>query len=309
MNGIVIIDKPRGFTSFDICALVRKIYREKKVGHAGTLDPEATGVLLVFLGSATKAVDILGADDKVYLAEMTLGIETDTEDIFGTVLRECPYGGSEEELKKAISSFVGTYEQTPPMYSAKKVAGKKLYELARAGITVERKAVPVSIHSIEVVSIELPRAVIRVHCAKGTYIRTLIADIGKKAGTIACMSALRREKHGIFKLSDAVTIEDLKASSEVGKEADHVLRTDAVFSDYPAVHVRQGAMRFLLNGNRLVSEDIEEMDALSEIKTDVHTGIFDGVPVRVYGGDGVFYALYKYLWAENMFLPWKMFLT
>ena len=313
MNGIVIVDKPRGFTSFDVCALVRKIYHEKKTGHAGTLDPEATGVLPVFLGSAAKAADILPADDKVYLAEMTLGIETDTEDIFGNVLAERPYEGTEEELREAVLSFTGTYAQVPPMYSAKKVDGKKLYELARAGKTVERKAVPVTVYGIDVVSVELPKAVIRVHCSKGTYIRTLIADIGKKAGSLACMSALRREKHGVFGLSEAVTVDELKKAAEAGKEADFVLGTDAVFAAYPAVRVRKDAMRFLLNGNKLIPEDLEERAAFAEDPAGAceSAGVLleDGASVRVYGADGAFRALYIYKRAENAFLPRKMFLS
>ncbi len=309
MNGIVIIDKPRGYTSFDICAVVRRVFHEKKVGQAGTLDPEASGVLPVFLGSATKAVDILPEDDKVYLAEMTLGIETDTEDIFGSILRECPYEGTEMELRDAIRSFVGTYEQVPPMYSAKKVGGKKLYELARTGKTVERKAVPVTVYSIEVVSVEIPKAVIRVHCSKGTYIRTLIADIGKRAGNMACMSALRREKHGTFGLTDSVTVKELKAASELGKEGEYVMPVDSIFAAYPAVHVSQVAMRFLLNGNRLFPEDMTIKDILPASESDALNDESAGNPVRVYGEDGSFRALYRYLRAEKIFVPWKMFLT
>ena len=299
VNGVIVIDKPKGYTSFDVCAVVRKVFHEKKCGHAGTLDPQATGVLPVFLGSAAKAVDILPADDKIYLAEMCLGIETDTEDIFGNVLREVPYTGTEEELTEAIRSFIGTYEQTPPMYSAKKINGKKLYELAREGKVIERKAVPVTIHDIQIVSVDLPHAVIRVRCSKGTYIRTLIADIGKRAGTVACMSALRREKHGVFDLSDAVTPDMLKDAAEAGNQANFLKETESVFSSYPGYRVSEDGLKYLLNGNTLFASNFIEASL---------DGLSDGTIVRICGPDGTFRALYRYSEENEAFTAYKMFL-
>ena len=300
MNGVIVIDKPQGFTSFDVCAVVRKVFHEKKVGHAGTLDPQATGVLPVFLGQATRAVDILPDDDKVYLAEMTLGIETDTEDIGGTVLKEVPYNGTKEQLREVILSFAGTYDQVPPMYSAKKIDGKRLYDLARAGKTVERKAVPVTIHQIEIVSIDLPKAVIRVYCSKGTYIRTLIADIGKKAGSAACMSALRREKHGLFTLSGAVTVEQLKDAHEAGNAANFVSDVETVFRDFPVRTVKPDALRFINNGNTLFPSNFTEEET---------EDLNDGDTVRIRDPEGQFLALYRFRKEDMEFKAFKMFLS
>ena len=177
-SGIINVYKEKGFTSFDVVAKLRGILRTKKIGHTGTLDPDAEGVLPVCIGRATKVCDILTDKDKIYEAVMLLGVETDTQDTSGEVLKELPVTSSEDEVKAATLSFVGEYAQVPPMYSALKVDGKKLYELAREGKTVERKARNVEILSIEILEVNLPRVRMVVHCTKGTYIRTLCHDIG-----------------------------------------------------------------------------------------------------------------------------------
>ena len=193
-SGIINVYKEKGFTSFDVVAKLRGILRTKKIGHTGTLDPDTEGVLPVCIGRATKVCDILTDKDKVYEAVMLLGVETDTQDTSGEILRERPVEVSEDAVKEAILSFIGDYAQVPPMYSALKVNGKKLYELAREGKTVERKARNVQILSIEILEMNLPRVRMSVHCSKGTYIRTLCNDIGEKRGCGGCMEKLLRTK-------------------------------------------------------------------------------------------------------------------
>ena len=197
-SGIINVYKEKGFTSFDVVAKLRGILKTKKIGHTGTLDPDAEGVLPVCIGRATKVCDILTDKDKVYEAVLLLGVETDTQDTTGEILKKLPVEESESVVKEAILSFVGEYAQIPPMYSALKVNGKKLYELAREGKTVERKARNVQIFSIEILEMDLPRVRMSVHCSKGTYIRTLCHDIGQKLGCGGCMEKLLRTKAGIF---------------------------------------------------------------------------------------------------------------
>ena len=182
INGIVNVYKEKGFTSFDVVAKMRGIFKQKKIGHTGTLDPDAEGVLPVCLGRATKVCDLLTDKDKEYETVLLLGVVTDTQDLTGEALERKEVNASEKEVKSAILSFVGEYMQVPPMYSALKVNGQKLCDLARKGVTVERKARPVTIHGIEILSVDLPEVRMRVHCSKGTYIRTLCQDIGEKLG-------------------------------------------------------------------------------------------------------------------------------
>ena len=193
-QGIIVIHKEKGFTSHDVVAKLRGILHMKKIGHTGTLDPDATGVLPVALGKGTKLVDLLTDKEKTYEAVLHLGIDTDTQDMSGTVLEEKPVNVTEEEVRKVLKSFVGEQLQVPPMYSALKVNGKKLYELAREGKTVERKARPVCFYEIEPLEFHLPLVKIRVTCSKGTYIRTLCHDIGEKLGCGGCMEELLRSR-------------------------------------------------------------------------------------------------------------------
>ncbi len=230
MNGIVIIDKPAGWTSMDVCAKLRGILHERRIGHSGTLDPMATGVLAVFVGRATRAVEFCEADDKEYLAAMRLGTVTDTQDITGTVLETHPVSVSDAALNAALLDFTGDISQIPPMYSAVKIGGKKMYELARKGQSVERAARPVTIKALELLSREGDEVSLRVVCSKGTYIRTLCHDIGAALGCGACLTSLRRTRSGHFTLDQARSLEQ---AAELGEAA--LSPTDAVFSQYPAL--------------------------------------------------------------------------
>ena len=209
-NDIINIYKEKGFTSHDVVAKMRGICKQKKIGHTGTLDPDAEGVLPVCLGSGTKLCDMLTDKDKEYVAELLLGVETDTQDITGQILRDCEPVMDETAVREAVMSFQGEYMQVPPMYSALKVNGKKLYELARAGKEVERQARPVNIHEIEILEMQLPVVKLRVACSKGTYIRTLCADIGEKLGCGGTMKSLLRIRVGLFELQEAITLAELE---------------------------------------------------------------------------------------------------
>ena len=218
-NGILIIDKPAGWTSMDVCAKLRGMFHEKRVGHAGTLDPMATGVLPVFLGRATRAVEFAADSDKEYIAGLKLGVITNTQDTTGEILEERPVEVGKEQLCQVLERFTGDIEQIPPMYSAIKVGGKKLYELARKGKEVERKPRPVTIHALEVLDDAPPEGsdyLLRVACSKGTYVRTLCHDIGQALGCGGCMSSLRRVKAAGFTLSDSVTLQAVQEAVDRG---------------------------------------------------------------------------------------------
>ena len=234
-SGAVVIDKPRDWTSHDVVAKLRGIFGQKKIGHTGTLDPMATGVLVVLLGRATRASELLEADEKEYIASLRLGLVTNTQDTTGEVLSENPVEVSRENLEAALRHFTGSLEQLPPMYSAIKVNGKKLYELARKGQEAERKTRSITIYALDLLSFDGKEAVLRVVCSKGTYIRTLCHDIGAFLGCGGCMSALRRSRAGAFSLDRAVTLEQLQAAKEDGSLLSMVHKTDALFSQYPAL--------------------------------------------------------------------------
>ncbi|MCI8819301.1 MAG: tRNA pseudouridine(55) synthase TruB [Oscillibacter sp.] len=233
-NGILIIDKPAGWTSMDVCAKVRGILREKRVGHGGTLDPMATGVLPVFVGRATRAVEFAENGRKEYDAGLRLGLVTDTQDVTGTVLETRPGAVGRAELEEALAAFRGEIQQIPPMYSAVKVQGKKLYELARKGQEVERKPRAVTIYELELLEAESETDYrLRCLCSKGTYIRTLCHDIGQALGCGGALYRLRRTMAAGFTLADAVTLEDLQAQGEA------LLRPlDSLFARHPALTVR-----------------------------------------------------------------------
>ena len=223
MDGVINIYKEAGYTSFDVVAKMRGILKMKKIGHTGTLDPAATGVLPVCVGKGTKLVEKFMDDDKEYRAVMLLGTVTDSQDMTGNVVSTCEVTVSEDEVRKAIESFVGGYDQLPPMYSAKKVNGKKLVDLARKGIEVERQPRFVSIFSIDINSMELPRVTMTVTCSKGTYIRTLCHDIGTALGCGACMESLVRTRVGRFKIEDAVTLNQLEKFRDEDRLEDVVI--------------------------------------------------------------------------------------
>ncbi len=248
MDGILNVLKPPGMTSFDIVAYLRSVLKEKKIGHTGTLDPSAVGVLPVCIGKATKTIDYLTDKDKVYRAELTLGVSTDTQDNYGKVLKVCEANYSEEQIFSAIKSFVGRYEQIPPMYSAIKVEGKKLYELAREGITIERKPRNVTIHSIDILDIRDNKAVFDVECSKGTYIRTLCSDIGDKLGCGGHMSFLVRTRAGNFELADSLTLEEIYEYSRDNSISGKISSVEDVFKELDRVDLNSLETKKIING-------------------------------------------------------------
>ena len=254
-NGILVIDKPEGWTSMDVCAKLRGMLHEKRVGHAGTLDPMATGVLPVFVGRATRAVEFATDSEKEYVTGLKLGVITNTQDTTGEVLEKRPVEVTREDLERALPAFRGDILQVPPMYSAIKIQGKKLYQLARAGKEVERPPRPVTIHELEVldgreaapcgVGTEPDTWLLRVRCSKGTYVRTLCHDIGMALGCGGAMSSLRRTMAGGFTLDDAVTLEGVLSAPD---PAALLRPVDACFADRPALTLPAGAEKKVRNG-------------------------------------------------------------
>ena len=250
MNGILLIDKPTDWTSMDVCAKLRGIYHERRIGHSGTLDPMATGLLVVFLGRATRAVEFAEADSKEYIAGLRLGISTDTQDTSGNVLKTAEVNVTEEQLLETLQRFTGEQSQIPPMYSAIKIGGKKLYEIARKGESVERKARDITIHSIDFLGWQDGDALLRVRCSKGTYIRTLCNDIGEALGCGGAMSSLRRTTAGVFSLEQAHTLEQVQSAKDRGEEASLLLPVDTLFSEHPAITLNARRESGLRNGVR-----------------------------------------------------------
>ena len=245
-NGILIVDKPAGWTSMDVCAKLRGIFHEKRVGHGGTLDPMATGVLPVFIGRATRAVEFAEKSDKEYTAGLKLGVITNTQDTSGQVLEERLVQIRQKQLEEALEKFRGDIQQIPPMYSAIKIGGKKLYELARKGREVERPARPVSIKSLEIMEKQGEDLyIIRVRCSKGTYIRTLCHDIGQALGCGGCMASLRRTMAAGFSLEDAVTLEQIQAAAD---PASLIRPVDCLFRDRKSLPLSPSAEKKVRNG-------------------------------------------------------------
>ena len=250
-HGVINIYKEPGFTSHDVVAKLRGILRQKKIGHTGTLDPAAEGVLPVCLGKGTKLCDLLTDKRKTYQAVLLLGTETDTQDMTGTILSEKPTEQlTEPAVRGAAESFVGPYMQVPPMYSALKVNGKKLYELARAGKEVERAARPVEIYDLQIDAVELPRVMMTVTCSKGTYIRTLCHDIGEKLGCGGCMEKLIRTRVDRFAIGDSLRLSEVEALAKAGQIEDRIVPVDGMFEDCPAyVSESEVLDKLLQNGN------------------------------------------------------------
>lgn len=259
MNGILIVDKPSGWTSFDVIAKLRGILGTRKLGHSGTLDPMATGVLPVFAGGASKAVDMQPDHTKAYRALIRFGIATDTGDVTGTVLRSEQTAVTEEQLRAVLPRFTGDIMQTPPMYSAVKVNGSPLYKLARQGVTVERKARPVTIHRLEVTGREGEQDfVLEVDCSKGTYVRTLVEDLGEALGVPATLARLRRTRAGVFGLERSHTLEEIQAAKDENRLEELLLPVETVFAHLPQLTVSPGNTARLLNGApcyRIKAED------------------------------------------------------
>ncbi len=273
MNGILLIDKPRDWTSHDVVGKLRGILRERRIGHSGTLDPMATGLLVVFIGRATRAVEFAEVHEKEYHAGLRLGMVTDTQDVTGTVLEQCDCSVTRAELETVLPRFRGEIQQIPPMYSAIKVQGKKLYEIARKGGEVERKPRTVTISKLEVTGEEHGDYLLDVVCSKGTYIRTLCHDIGGALGVGGTMSALRRVRAGQFSLENAYTLEQVQQAADAGRAEELLLPVDALFSEYPAVALTEkGEKRCRVGNDYPVPETA-------------------GGICRVYGGDGAFLAL------------------
>ena len=247
MDGIVIVDKPTGWTSQDVVSKLRGVFNTRRIGHGGTLDPMATGVLPVFVGRATRAVEFFEHAEKTYEATLRLGISTDTEDITGEILEEKPVNVTEEQLLETLSRFRGDIFQIPPMYSAIKINGQKLCDLARKGREVERKPRPVTIYALDCLSFEGTTAKLRIHCSKGTYIRTLCKDIGAALGCGGTMEALRRVTAGDYEISKAVTMEALIKAEDPGA---FLLPTDSLFASYPAVTLTEKQTLRCRNGNQ-----------------------------------------------------------
>ena len=252
MDGVINIYKERGFTSHDVVAVVRKTLNTKKAGHTGTLDPDAEGVLPVCVGQATKLADYIMAERKSYRAEITFGAETTTQDASGEVIEKYDFRFDENALRNVLKEFIGPRRQLPPMYSAIKVNGKKLYELAREGKEIERKAREIEIYDIRIVDIFPPdRAVIDVDCSKGTYIRTLCSDIGKKLGWGAYMSSLTRTASGRFLIEDAVKLDELKEIAKNGGIDSVLITPDRALADYKRITVGKKAEKYLYNGGKI----------------------------------------------------------
>lgn len=306
INGVINIYKERGFTSHDVVAKLRGILKQKKIGHTGTLDPDAEGVLPVCLGKGTRLCDMLTDHSKVYEAVLLLGQSTDTQDVSGTVLQEASVEVSEEEVREAIMSFVGPYDQIPPMYSALKVNGQKLCDLARAGKEVERKARPVEIYEIQIEEIYLPRVRMTVSCSKGTYIRTLCHDIGEKLKCHGCMESLLRTRVGQFQLKDSLTLAQVETYRDENRVSEIVMPVDQVFSDCPALKLTKEAAKLGYNGNpfsstQALTEDGQMVDKSLEISLN------SGKWFRVYDPERVFIGVYAYDSKRDQFRPEKMF--
>ena len=298
INGIINIYKVAGFTSHDVVAKLRGIVKQKKIGHTGTLDPDAVGVLPVCFGNATKLCDMLTDKSKEYRACMLLGETSDTQDASGTILSRTQVNVNEEEVRDAVMSFVGEYDQIPPMYSALKVNGKKLYELARQGVEIERKPRRVEIHHIKIEEINLPRVTFSVGCSKGTYIRTLCADIGDRLGCGALMETLQRTRVGNFHIEQALKLSQIEELVRENRLEEYVIAPDAVFEEYESLTVMPEFDKVLLNGNKLYFKQVRAVRKRFE----------DGEWTRVYAGNGTFTGVYTYCEQEHCFKPYKMFL-
>lgn len=294
MDGILVIHKEKGYTSHDVVAKLRGILHMKKIGHTGTLDPEAEGVLPVALGKGTRLVEMLTEKKKTYEAVLRLGTVTDTQDMTGTVLETREPLVSEEQIRAVCRQFLGEQEQIPPMYSALKVNGKKLYELAREGRVVERKPRPVCFYEIEILEICLPLVRFSVTCSKGTYIRTLCHDIGQALGCGGCMQSLLRTASGAFTLEESYTLAEVEAAVANGSIREKIISLEEVLSDYPRACVTAEGDRLLLNGNALPEELIPKAG--------------NEPLLRLCTSGGVFTGLYRRDARRGQYRPEKMFL-
>lgn len=294
MDGLINIYKEKGFTSHDVVAKMRGILRMKKIGHTGTLDPDATGVLPVCVGKGTRLCSLLENHDKTYRAVLLLGMETDTQDVTGQILAEKPVCVTEEQVLEVLPAFWGKIMQIPPMYSALKVNGKKLYEYAREGKVIEREARPVEIYELTVEKIELPRITMTVSCSKGTYIRTLCHDIGQALGCGGCMESLVRTRVGDFHLEQAITLKELEAKRDAGELDSCLVTVEQIFAGLPAVTTRKPYDVLIHNGNRVLGNMLETVPQEKQ--------------VRMYDSSGLFTGIYEWDPVKKDYKPLKMFL-
>lgn len=317
-HGVINVYKEPGFTSHDVVAKLRGICKQKKIGHTGTLDPAAQGVLPVCLGQGTRIADMLTEKEKTYEAILLLGQETDTQDTTGQVLARYPVEVKEEVIRQTAASFLGPQKQVPPMYSALKIEGKKLYELARAGKEVERPARDIEIFALTIDWIDLPRVGLTVTCSKGTYIRTLCYDLGKALGCGGCMEQLTRTRVGRFQIQDSLTLAQIEALRDEGRIEAMIYPIEEMF-DGPKAVVKEEGDKKLSNGNPLSAEDFscvlaeasEDLKGSEGLllqqlspKTLPKTGL-----VRVYSSRREFMGLYEYEPGRHWWKPRKMFLT
>lgn len=251
MNGILLVDKPADWTSNDVVIKLKGVLHERRIGHSGTLDPMATGLLVVFVGRATRAVEFAEAHDKRYIAGLRLGLVTDTQDISGTVLESRDADVSAAELRPALARFIGEQEQVPPMYSAIKVNGRRLYDIARSGGEVERKARKIKISRIDIVGRKNGDYLLDISCSKGTYIRALCNDIGAALGCGGCMSSLRRVAAGEFSVDSAHTLEEVIAAAEEGEAESLLLPVDSLFKSLPTFEVDEPREKRIRNGSEI----------------------------------------------------------
>ncbi len=298
-DGMLNVYKEKGYTSHDVVARLRGILHQKKIGHTGTLDPDARGVLPVCLGKATRLCDMVTDHEKTYEAVLLLGLETDTQDISGRVLRESRVLAEEEQVREIIMGFVGDYAQIPPMYSALKVNGRKLYELARAGKVVERQPRQVTVRQIVIESVKLPRVTMTVCCSKGTYIRTLCHDIGQKLGCGGCMESLIRTRVGRFCLEDSLTLSQIEELCGQGLLKQELISVEDMFGQYPRAVVCPAADHLVRNGNPL-----RETDVFLEDQGEQPEGCRY---YRVCDSSRVFMGIYEWDQDKARLKPWKMF--
>lgn len=300
MDGILNIYKEAGWTSHDVVAKLRGILKTRKIGHTGTLDPDAVGVLPVCIGRATKACDMLTDRSKVYEAVLRLGITTDTEDMSGKILSENEVQATVKEIEEAVQSFLGDYEQIPPMYSAIKVNGKKLYELAREGKVIERKPRPITIYQLDILEIDLPKIRLRISCSKGTYIRSLCRDIGEKLGCGGCMEQLIRTRVGEFKLEETLPLEQVENLTKAGEIEEKIKPVDELFSEYPAIVLTgESDQKLAYNGNPLSLRNLTLSPADQK----------EGRWIRLYDREKKFIGIYQYRSEKRRITPVKMFLV
>ena len=297
MNGLIIINKEAGYTSHDVVAKMRGICKQRKIGHTGTLDPMATGVLPVCLGKGTGVCSLLTDSDKEYRAVFRLGIQTDTQDISGTILSQKDVRCTSSQIEETILSFVGKQYQIPPMYSALKVNGQKLCDLARSGKTIERVPRPIEIYRIQILRIQIPDVEILVSCSKGTYIRTLCHDIGEQLECGACMTELERTRAAGYSLQDAITLEQLQEYKENNQLEEICIPVDSVFVHLPKAVVLNEFQKLLVNGNCLPVECVPE-----------YPSVEDGHQIRIYDESGQFVGVYAFREDKNEWKPIKLFL-